>query len=43
LSGSTRETVTRTLSDFKDRSLITLRGGALTIQNHKALEQTAVA
>jgi CRP/FNR family transcriptional regulator len=36
--GTTRETVTRTLSDFKTRNLVTLQGSTLTIANRAALE-----
>jgi len=36
--GTTRETVTRTLSDFKTKNLVTLQGSTLTIENRPALE-----
>jgi CRP/FNR family transcriptional regulator, cyclic AMP receptor protein len=36
--GSSRETVTRTLSDFKNKRLIILRGATITIPNRAALE-----
>jgi CRP/FNR family transcriptional regulator, cyclic AMP receptor protein len=36
--GTTRETVTRTLSDFKTKNLVTLQGSTLTISNRAALE-----
>jgi CRP/FNR family transcriptional regulator, cyclic AMP receptor protein len=36
--GSSRETVTRTLSDFKSRHLISLRGASMLIPNPAALE-----
>ncbi len=36
--GTTRETVTRTLSEFKSRQLVTLRGSSLLIANRPALE-----
>jgi CRP/FNR family transcriptional regulator, cyclic AMP receptor protein len=36
--GSTRETVTRTFSEFKNRQLVTLQGSTLTISNRPALE-----
>jgi CRP/FNR family transcriptional regulator, cyclic AMP receptor protein len=36
--GSTRETVTRTLSEFKSRQLLTLQGSTLLISNRPALE-----
>jgi CRP/FNR family transcriptional regulator, cyclic AMP receptor protein len=43
LIGTTRETVTRTLSDFKHRHLVTLQGATLMIPNRKALESFAGA
>jgi CRP/FNR family transcriptional regulator, cyclic AMP receptor protein len=39
--GSTRETVTRTLSDFKVRHLISIQGSTMTIPNRAALESCA--
>lgn len=36
--GTTRETVTRTLSDFKTRHLVTVQGSTLTIPDRSALE-----
>jgi CRP/FNR family cyclic AMP-dependent transcriptional regulator len=36
--GTTRETVTRTLSEFKNRQLVSLRGSTLMISNRPALE-----
>ena len=39
--GSCRETVTRTLSDFKSRHLVTLKGSTLMIPNRKALQACA--
>jgi CRP/FNR family cyclic AMP-dependent transcriptional regulator len=36
--GSSRETVTRTLSDFRSRHLVVLQGSTLTIPNRAALE-----
>jgi CRP/FNR family cyclic AMP-dependent transcriptional regulator len=36
--GTTRETVTRTLSEFKNRQLVTLEGSTLMISNRPALE-----
>jgi CRP/FNR family cyclic AMP-dependent transcriptional regulator len=36
--GSTRETVTRTFSEFKNRQLVTLQGSTLLISNRHALE-----
>jgi len=38
LIGTTRETVTRTLSDFKSNHLVSLRGSDLMISNRPALE-----
>lgn len=38
LIGSTRETVTRTLSQFRNRQLVTLQGSTMTISNRAALE-----
>jgi len=39
--GSSRETVTRTFSDFKTRHLVALKGSTVTIPNRVALEQIA--
>jgi len=39
--GSSRETVTRTLSDFRDKRLVTLKGSTLMIPNRAALESFA--
>jgi CRP/FNR family transcriptional regulator len=36
--GTTRETVTRTLSDFRTKRLVALQGSTLSIANRKALE-----
>jgi CRP/FNR family transcriptional regulator len=36
--GSSRETVTRTLSDFRARHLVTIHGSNLTVADTKALE-----
>jgi CRP/FNR family cyclic AMP-dependent transcriptional regulator len=36
--GTTRETVTRTLSEFKTKQLVVLQGSTLTISNRAALE-----
>lgn len=36
--GTTRETVTRTLSDFKTRNLLKLHGSTMMISNRAALE-----
>lgn len=41
--GSTRETVTRTLSDFRQRHLVTLKGSTLLIPNREALEALTAA
>jgi CRP/FNR family transcriptional regulator, cyclic AMP receptor protein len=41
--GTTRETVTRTLGDFRNSQLITVRGAAVTIRDRKALEKIAAA
>lgn len=38
LIGSTRETVTRTLSQFKNRQLVVLQGSTMVIPNRAALE-----
>lgn len=39
--GTSRETVTRTLSEFKGKQLAALRGSTLVIQNKEALESLA--
>jgi len=41
LIGSSRETVTRTLSDFKKQGVIELHGSALLVRNKAALEKMA--
>lgn len=41
LVGTTRETVTRTLSDFKRRHFVSIRGANLTIADRPALEAIA--
>lgn len=41
--GTTRESVTRTLSDFKNRQLVILQGSTLTIPNRAALESCVTA
>ncbi|MFZ0636835.1 MAG: Crp/Fnr family transcriptional regulator [Candidatus Acidiferrales bacterium] len=41
--GSTRETVTRTLSDFRNRHLVTLKGSTLMISNRAGLEAFVAA
>jgi CRP/FNR family cyclic AMP-dependent transcriptional regulator len=41
--GSTRETVTRILTRFKDRRWITTRGASITIHDRRALEAIAMA
>jgi CRP/FNR family transcriptional regulator len=42
LIGSTRETVTRTLSEFKKRRVAELRGSTLLILNPAALQSAAI-
>lgn len=39
--GTTRETVTRTLGDFKAQNLVQIQGSTLMIQNRSALENVA--
>jgi CRP/FNR family cyclic AMP-dependent transcriptional regulator len=39
--GPSRETITRTLSDFKHRKLVMLEGSTLMISNRVALESYA--
>ena len=39
--GTTRETVTRTLSEFKTRRIISIQGSTLTIPDRTALENIA--
>jgi CRP/FNR family transcriptional regulator, cyclic AMP receptor protein len=41
--GTTRETVTRTLSEFKSQHLVELRGSTLVIEDREALEQFVTA
>jgi CRP/FNR family transcriptional regulator, cyclic AMP receptor protein len=41
LIGSSRETVTRTLSEFKNRHLVTLKGSTLMISDRRALQACA--
>ena len=41
--GTTRETVTRTLSDFKSQHLVELHGSTLVIENRQALEDYVTA
>jgi CRP/FNR family transcriptional regulator, cyclic AMP receptor protein len=41
--GTTRETVTRTLTEFKNQKLVTIKGSMLLIQNRCALETLAAA
>jgi CRP/FNR family transcriptional regulator len=41
--GATRETVTRTLSIFKERHLVSCNGSTLTIADRSALEHYALA
>ena len=42
LIGSSRETVTRILSDFKRKGVVELSGATLTIRNQAALEAMCV-
>jgi CRP/FNR family transcriptional regulator, cyclic AMP receptor protein len=41
--GTTRETVTRTLSEFKSQHLVELRGSMLVIEDRAALEEFVTA
>lgn len=41
--GTTRETVTRTLSEFKSQHLVELRGSSLIIEDREALEEFVTA
>ncbi len=41
--GSSRETVTRALGDFRHRRLVTLKGSTLTIENREALAEVVNA
>jgi CRP/FNR family transcriptional regulator len=41
--GTTRETVTRTLSEFKRQDLVTIQGSTMTVQNRPALEHLVAA
>jgi CRP/FNR family transcriptional regulator len=41
--GTTRESVSRTLGDFKSRRLVALQGSTLTISNPEALQRMCVA
>lgn len=43
LVGTTRETITRTLSDFKKKDIVELKGSTLIIHNKSALERLAPA
>jgi CRP/FNR family transcriptional regulator, cyclic AMP receptor protein len=43
LIGTSRETITRTLSEFKKKDIVELKGSTLTIHNKPALEQLVVA
>ena len=36
--GTSRETVTRLLKEFRDKGLVTIKGSSLTIHNKGALE-----
>jgi CRP/FNR family cyclic AMP-dependent transcriptional regulator len=39
LMGTSRETITRTLSEFRKKDIVELKGATLTIHNKPALEQ----
>jgi CRP/FNR family transcriptional regulator, cyclic AMP receptor protein len=41
--GSSRETITRTFTDFKNRHLVAVKGSTLTIPNRAALQEVAGA
>jgi CRP/FNR family cyclic AMP-dependent transcriptional regulator len=41
--GTSRETVTRTLAEFRRRRFAILKGSTLTIQNNPALERLVAA
>lgn len=41
--GTSRETVTRALSDFRNRRLVTMKGSTLTIEDRAALERFVTA
>jgi CRP/FNR family transcriptional regulator, cyclic AMP receptor protein len=41
--GSSRETVTRTLSDFRQQNLVSLKGSTLTISNRETLQSYVTA
>jgi len=41
--GTTRETVTRTLSEFKNKDLVTIQGATLLVRNRPALEHLVAA
>jgi CRP/FNR family transcriptional regulator, cyclic AMP receptor protein len=41
--GSTRETITRTLGDFKEKRLLTIKGSTMMIPNRAALEAVGCA
>jgi CRP/FNR family transcriptional regulator len=43
LMGVTRETITRTLSEFRRKSIVELKGSTLTIHNKSALERLVAA
>ena len=43
LIGSSRETVTRILGDFKRRGVVELHGATLLIRNQSALESLCVS
>lgn len=43
LMGTSRETITRTLADFRKKEIVELKGSTLTIHNKSALEKLVVA
>lgn len=43
LIGTSRETVTRTFSEFRNQHLVTMKGSTVTIPNRAALEHVASA
>ena len=43
LMGTSRETITRTLADFRKKEIVELKGSTLTIHNNSALEKLVVA
>lgn len=43
LVGTRRETITRTLSELRQKDIVELKGSTLTVHNKPALEQLAAA